>query len=48
MIAFITALPRNSSRISTQAVIVPSTALISATTSDAPSVSFSAATACGR
>ena len=39
--------PRKSSRTSTHAVIVPSTALSSATTSDAPSVSFSAATACG-
>src|SRR5262245_52875469 len=47
MIAFITALPRKSSRRRTHAVIVPSTALTSATTSDATSVSFSAAAAPG-
>src|SRR5215210_5679277 len=47
MTAFTSALPRNSSRTSTHAVIVPRTALISETTREAPSVSFSAATACG-
>ena len=45
--AFTSALPRKSSRTSTQAVIVPRTAFGSETTSDAPRVSFSAATACG-
>src|SRR5215217_403666 len=40
-------LPGNSSRTSTQAISVPNTALISTTTSEAISVSFSAATACG-
>ena len=39
-------LPRNSSRTSTQAISVPVTALIAATTAEAISVSFSAATAC--
>src|SRR5439155_11406312 len=39
--------PRNWSRTSTHAVIVPATALITATASEAPSVSFSAATASG-
>ena len=47
MTAFTSAFPRKSSRTSTQAVIVPSTALSSATTSDVPSVSLSAATASG-
>src|SRR5438445_1998361 len=40
-------LPRNSSRTSTQAVIVPKKALTSDTITDAPSVSFSAASASG-
>src|SRR5882757_9288000 len=40
-------LPRNSSRTSTQAVIVPKRALTSDTIADAPSVSFSAASASG-
>src|SRR5262245_40091582 len=47
MIAFMTDLPRKSSRTSTQAVIVPRAALISETTSDATSVSLRAATASG-
>ncbi len=40
MIAFTTTFPRNSSRTSTHAVIVPSTALRTETPSEAPSVSF--------
>ena len=40
-------LPGKSSRTSTQAISVPNTALIRTTTTDAISVSFSAATACG-
>src|SRR5215204_1724375 len=40
-------LPGKSSRTSTQAISVPNTALMSTTISDAISVSFSAATACG-
>src|SRR6476646_5358426 len=40
-------LPRNSSRTSTHAVIVPTTALTAATSSAAPRLSFRAATACG-
>ena len=40
-------LPGNSSRTSTHAISVPNTALMSTTTTDAISVSFSAATACG-
>src|SRR6266404_9460621 len=40
-------LPRNSSRTSTQAVIVPKSALTSDTIAAAPSVSFSAASASG-
>src|SRR3954453_2862545 len=40
-------LPRNSSRTSTQAVIVPKRALTSDTITDAPSVSFSEASASG-
>src|SRR5579884_429263 len=47
MTAFIRLLPVKSSRTSTHAVIVPTTALTAATRSDAPSVSFSAATASG-
>ena len=47
MIALTSDLPRKSSRTSTQAVIVPSTAFRSETASDAPTVSFSAATASG-
>ena len=47
MTAFTSALPRNESRTSTQAVIVPRTALISATAIEVQSVSFSAATASG-
>ena len=47
MTAFTSALPRNESRTSTQAVIVPRTALIRATAIDVPSVSFNAATASG-
>ena len=47
MIALTTAFPRKSSRTSTQAVTVPSTALSSETRSDVTSVNFSAATACG-
>src|SRR5882672_11093671 len=47
MIALTSVLPRKSSRTSTQAVIVPSTAFRSATTIDVPSVSFRAATASG-
>ena len=39
-------LPRNSSRTRTQAISVPVTALIAATTAEAISDSFSAATAC--
>src|SRR5215204_24338 len=39
--------PRNESRTRTHAISVPNTALTAATTSDAPSVSFRAATACG-
>ena len=40
-------LPRNESRTSTHATSVPNTPLMSATSSDAPSVSLSAATASG-
>ena len=40
-------LPGNSSRTSTQAISVPNTTLMSTTITDAISVSFSAATACG-
>src|SRR5262245_35923377 len=47
MIAFTIDLPRKSSRTSTHAVIVPSTALIREIRIDAPTVSFSAATASG-
>ena len=47
MIALTSVFPRKSSRTSTQAVTVPSTAFRSETASDAPSVSFSAATASG-
>ena len=47
MIAFTTDFPRKSSRTSTQAVIVPRTALKRDTASEATSVSFSAATASG-
>jgi hypothetical protein len=47
MIAFTADFPRNSSRTRTHAVIVPSTALRSDTIAAAPSVSLSAATACG-
>ena len=47
MIAFTSDLPRKESRTSTQAVIVPSTALSSATAIEVQSVSFSAATASG-
>src|SRR5260221_2584377 len=47
MTALTTDLPRKSSRTSTQAVIVPTTALTSVTTAATPRVSFSAATACG-
>ena len=47
MIALTSVLPRKSSRMSTHAVIVPSTAFRSETASDAPTVSFSAATASG-
>ena len=47
MIAFTSVLPRKSSRTSTHAVTVPSTALRSATAIDVDSVSFSAATASG-
>ena len=45
--ALTTVFPRKSSRTSTQAVIVPSTALSSETATDATMVSFSAATASG-
>ena len=44
---FMRLLPRKSSRTSTHAVIVPSTALTAETISAAPSVSFNAATASG-
>ena len=47
MTAFTSAFPRNESRTSTQAVIVPRTALIRATAIEVQSVSFSAATASG-
>src|SRR5206468_2306340 len=47
MSAFTSDWPRNWSRTSTQAVIVPATALMTATAIDAPSVSLSAATASG-
>src|SRR5215210_1151729 len=47
MIAFTSDLPRKSSRTSTQAVIVPRTALSSATAIEVQSVSFRAATASG-
>ena len=47
MIALTSDLPRNESRTSTQAVIVPRTALIRATAIDVQSVSFSAAIASG-
>src|SRR5687768_1799086 len=47
MIAFTTVLPRKSSRTSTQAVTVPSTALSRATPNEVTSVSFRAATASG-
>ncbi len=47
MIAFTTVFPRKSSRTSTHAVIVPRTAFSIETATDAPSVSFSAATASG-
>src|SRR5690242_7216716 len=47
MTAFTTLLPRNSSRTSTHAVTVPSTALTSAATTDVSTLSFSAATASG-
>src|SRR5260221_6742831 len=47
MIALTSAFPRKPSRTSTQAVIVPSTAFSSATTTEAPSVSFRAETASG-
>ena len=47
MIELITDLPRKSSRTSTQAVTVPSTAFRTATMNAAPTVSFSAATDCG-
>ena len=40
-------LPGNSSRTRTQAITVPKTTLIATTMSDAITVSFSAATACG-
>ena len=43
MTAFTNAFPRKSSRTSTHAVIVPSTALSATTSSDMPSVSSSAA-----
>ena len=45
MIALTSDLPRKSSRTSTQAVIVPRTALTSVTTTARPNDSFSAATA---
>ena len=45
MTALTSALPRNWSRTSTQAIAVPVTALITATAADSSSVSFSAATA---
>src|SRR5437764_1425368 len=45
--AFTTALPRNSSRTSTHAISVPITTLIRVTTTDTPTVSSSAARACG-
>ena len=47
MIALTSDLPRKDSRTSTQAVIVPRTALISATAIDVQSVSFSAEIASG-
>ena len=47
MIALTTLLPRNSSRTSTHAVIVPTTALTAETSSAAPRLSLSAATASG-
>ena len=47
MTAFNSALPRNSSRTSTQAMVVPITALTSTTATDRPSVTLSAATPCG-
>src|SRR4029079_12357541 len=47
MTALTSALPRKSSRTGTHAVIVPSTALIRTTTTAAPNVSLSAATASG-
>ncbi len=47
MTAFTSVLPRNESRTSTQAVIVPSTPLRRATPIDVQSVSLSAATASG-
>ena len=47
MTAFTSDLPRKSSRTSTHAVTVPSTALSSATATEVHSVSFSAATASG-
>jgi hypothetical protein len=45
--AFTALCPRNASRTSTHAMSVPKTALTAATTNDATSVSFRAATACG-
>ena len=47
MTALTSVWPRKESRTSTQAVIVPRTALISATAIEVASVSFSAATASG-
>src|SRR6188472_759976 len=47
MIAFTAVLPRKSSRTSTHAVIVPSTAFVSAASADITSESFRAATAWG-
>src|SRR5947207_2209587 len=47
MIALTRLLPRKSSRTSTQAVIVPSTAFVAAASAATPNVSLSAATASG-